>query len=103
MLNPIGLYGSFVSTFVLNVTYLEICRVLERHHASYLELVPYRCIAASTIFQMVYMLICYGMTWIPLVGILFPLAFFALIIIRHNILPKYFERNHLHELDALEY
>ncbi|KAK9666306.1 hypothetical protein RND81_14G176000 [Saponaria officinalis] len=78
-------------------------KVLEKDHASYVETVPMKVITAFTTFQMVYLLICYGMTWIPLVGIIFPLPFFLLIIFRHLLLPKFFESHHLHELDAVEY
>lgn len=88
---------------LLFVPHHRLHKVLERDHASYMETVPLRCITGFTLFQLVYMLICYGMTWIPLVGILFPLAFFGLIFIRHCILPKYMDPNHLHELDAVEY
>ncbi|KAL5572753.1 hypothetical protein UlMin_022350 [Ulmus minor] len=48
-------------------------------------------------------LICFGVTWIPIAGILFPLPFFLLISIRQHILPKLFDPLHLHELDAAEY
>lgn len=56
-----------------------------------------------TIFQLVYFLICYGITWIPTGGILFPLPFFLLIPIREHFLPKLFPPEHLQELDASEY
>ncbi|XP_057544036.1 boron transporter 4-like isoform X2 [Amaranthus tricolor] len=78
-------------------------KVLEGLHASYIESVPFKCIAAFTIFQFVYLLICFGITWIPIAGILFPLPFFLLISIRQHILPKFFEQIYLQELDAAEY
>ncbi|KAL2932395.1 Boron transporter 4 [Bienertia sinuspersici] len=78
-------------------------KVLERNHASYVETVPFKCILGFTLFQVACLALCYGMTWIPLVGMIFPLLFVLLIIIRHLILPRIFEPHHLHELDAHEY
>ncbi|CAO2813981.1 unnamed protein product [Amaranthus hypochondriacus] len=78
-------------------------KVLEGVHASYVETVPFKYIATFTIFQAVYLLICFGITWIPIAGILFPLPFFLLISIRQHILPKFFDQIHLQELDAAEY
>ncbi|KAI9397608.1 hypothetical protein POPTR_003G059700v4 [Populus trichocarpa] len=78
-------------------------KVLEGVHASFVESVPFKYIAIFTIFQFVYFLFCYGVTWIPIAGILFPLLFFVLISIRQHILPKLFCPNHLRELDAAEY
>lgn len=78
-------------------------RVLEGVHASFVELVPFKHIAIFTIFQFVYLLICFGVTWIPIAGILFPLPFFFLIGIRQHILPKLFHPSYLQELDAAEY
>ncbi|KAK8674694.1 hypothetical protein V6N13_032800 [Hibiscus sabdariffa] len=78
-------------------------KVLESVHASFVESVPYRYIAMFTLFQFAYLLICYGVTWIPIAGILFPLPFFLLIIIRQYILPKIILPNYLRELDAAEY
>ncbi|KAJ6704250.1 BORON TRANSPORTER 4-RELATED [Salix viminalis] len=78
-------------------------RVLEGVHASFVESVPFKYIATFTIFQFVYFLFCFGVTWIPIAGILFPLPFFVLISIRQHILPKLFCPNHLRELDAAEY
>ncbi|EEF44695.1 Boron transporter, putative [Ricinus communis] len=78
-------------------------KVLEVVHASFMELVPFKHIAIFTIFQLVYFLVCFGVTWIPIAGILFPLPFFVLIGIRQYILPKLFRQYHLRELDAAEY
>ncbi|GAV70550.1 HCO3_cotransp domain-containing protein, partial [Cephalotus follicularis] len=78
-------------------------KVLEGVHASYVELVPNKYIAIFTLFQLVYFAGCFGVTWIPTVGILFPLPFFLLISIRQHILPKLFHPDHLQELDAAEY
>ncbi|XP_010691191.2 boron transporter 4 [Beta vulgaris subsp. vulgaris] len=78
-------------------------KVLEKNHPSYVETVPYKYILTFTLFQFTYLLLCYGLTWIPLVGIIFPLPFVLLIIIRHLVLPRLFEPHHLHELDGHEY
>lgn len=78
-------------------------KVLEGLHASFVESVPFKHIVSFTIFQFVYLLICFGVTWIPIAGILFPLPFFLLISIRQHILPKFFRPQHLQELDAAEY
>lgn len=82
----------------------NICyRVLEGVHASFVETVPFKYIATFTLFQLVYLMICFGITWIPIAGILFPVPFFLLISIRQYILPKLFQTQHLRELDAAEY
>ncbi|KAJ3694186.1 hypothetical protein LUZ60_009666 [Juncus effusus] len=78
-------------------------KVLEGDHASFVESVPFRQIATFTIFQLVYLILCFGVTWIPIAGILFPLPFFVLVALRQHILPKFFQPNHLYELDAAEY
>jgi len=76
---------------------------LEGSHASFVESVPFKFIATFTIFQFLYFLVCFGVTWIPIAGILFPLPFFILLSIRQHVLPKLFDPNHLQELDASEY
>ncbi|KQK02966.1 hypothetical protein BRADI_2g04690v3 [Brachypodium distachyon] len=78
-------------------------KVLEGPHASFVESVPSKTISVFTIFQLVYLLICFGTTWIPIAGILFPVPFFLMILIRQHLLPKFFDPNHLRELDAAEY
>ncbi|CAM0957508.1 unnamed protein product [Alopecurus aequalis] len=78
-------------------------KVLEGAHASFLESVPFDKISAFTLFQLIYLLVVWGTTWIPLVGILFPLLFFFLVIIREHLVPKFFDARHLWELDASEY
>ena len=78
-------------------------RLLEGDHASFVESVPYKYIVFFTLFQCVYFLVCFGVTWIPIAGILFPLPFFLLITLRQHILPKLFKPHHLRELDAAEY
>lgn len=83
--------------------FFSFARVLEGFHASFVESVPFKYIAAFTLFQFVYFLICFGVTWIPIAGVLFPLPFFLLIGIRHRILPKLLQPHYLQELDAVEY
>ncbi|OVA00509.1 Bicarbonate transporter [Macleaya cordata] len=78
-------------------------KILEEVHASFVESVPFNYMARFTIFQFIYLLICFGVTWIPIAGILFPLPFFLLISIREHLLPKLFQPCHLFELDAAEY
>ncbi|KAI5660533.1 hypothetical protein M9H77_29326 [Catharanthus roseus] len=78
-------------------------KVFEGVHPSFLEFVPFRCIVIFTVFQLVYFLVCFGVTWIPVAGILFPLPFFLLISIRQHLLPKLFQPRHLEELDSSEY
>ncbi|KAL9662637.1 hypothetical protein QQ045_027470 [Rhodiola kirilowii] len=78
-------------------------KVLEEDHASFVETVPLKTIAAFTLLQFLYFLFCFGITWIPIAGILFPLPFFLLISIREHVLPKFFKPRHLQELDAAEY
>ncbi|BAT78191.1 hypothetical protein VIGAN_02083900 [Vigna angularis var. angularis] len=78
-------------------------KIFEGFHASFLEKVPFKTIVTFTLIQLGYFLICYGVTWIPFVGILFPVPFFLLIFIRERLLPKIFKPNHLEELDASGY
>ncbi|KAL4286977.1 hypothetical protein AHAS_Ahas19G0140100 [Arachis hypogaea] len=60
-------------------------------------------IAAFTIFQTVYLIVCFGITWIPIAGVLFPLMIMLLVPVRQYILPKFFKTAHLQDLDAAEY
>uniref|UniRef100_A0A804I5B4 Bicarbonate transporter-like transmembrane domain-containing protein n=1 Tax=Musa acuminata subsp. malaccensis TaxID=214687 RepID=A0A804I5B4_MUSAM len=90
-------------TLLLLITPSRRYKVLEGMHASFVESVPFRQIAAFTIFQFLYLLLCFGVTWIPIAGILFPLPFFVLLSIRQHVLPKFFHPHHLWELDAAEY
>ncbi|KAI3454038.1 hypothetical protein Pfo_010701 [Paulownia fortunei] len=78
-------------------------KVIEEFHASFVESVPFKYIFIFTLFQFAYLLMCFGITWIPIAGILFPLPFFLLISIREHVLPKVFPPHHLQELDAAEY
>ncbi|KAK1316189.1 putative boron transporter 2 [Acorus calamus] len=78
-------------------------KVLEEYHASFIETVPFKTMAAFTIFQTIYLLICFGTTWIPIAGVLFPLMIMLLVPVRQYVLPKLFKGAHLQDLDAAEY
>lgn len=93
---------SSVVLIVVIVLYV-LGRILQDIHASFVETVPFKTIAGFTALQLAYFLFCFGVTWIPIGGILFPLPFFLLIILRERLLPKIFKPNHLQELDASEY
>ncbi|KAK6930331.1 Bicarbonate transporter-like, transmembrane domain [Dillenia turbinata] len=78
-------------------------KVLEENHATFMETVPFKTIALFTIFQTTYLLICFGLTWVPIAGVLFPLMIMLLVPVRQYILPKFFEGAYLQDLDAAEY
>ncbi|KAI5080904.1 hypothetical protein GOP47_0004087 [Adiantum capillus-veneris] len=64
--------------------------------------VPLRTIVSFTIFQVSYLLMCFGITWIPIAGVLFPLFIMLLVPIRLNILPRVFDLGHLQDLDPID-
>ena len=68
-----------------------------------METVPFKTIAIFTIFQTTYLLICFGITWVPIAGVLFPLMIMLLVPVRQYFLPKFFKGAHLQDLDASEY
>ncbi|KAL0440946.1 UNVERIFIED_CONTAM: putative boron transporter 2 [Sesamum radiatum] len=76
--------------------------VLEEYHATFVETVPFKTIALFTLFQTVYLLLCFGLTWIPIAGVLFPLLIMLLVPVRQYLLPKFFKGAHLQDLDAAE-
>ncbi|XP_043725114.1 probable boron transporter 2 isoform X3 [Telopea speciosissima] len=78
-------------------------KVLEECHATFVETVPFTTIAFFTLFQTAYLLICFGITWIPIAGLLFPLMIMLLVPVRQYILPKFFKGAFLSDLDAAEY
>jgi hypothetical protein len=78
-------------------------KVLEDYHATFVETVPFKTIAAFTVFQTVYLLMCFGITWIPIASVLFPLLIMLLVPVRQYLLPKFFKGAHLQDLDAAEY
>ncbi|KAJ4752545.1 HCO3- transporter family [Rhynchospora pubera] len=93
----------FERILLLFITPRRRYKILEEDHASYVESVPFKDIAAFTVFQLAYFMICFGVTQIPVAGILFPLPFFILVALRQHVLPKFFNPCYLHELDAAEY
>ncbi|KAG7991102.1 hypothetical protein I3843_02G058600 [Carya illinoinensis] len=78
-------------------------KVLGEYHATFVETVPFKTIAIFTIFQTAYLLLCFGVTWVPNAGVLFPLMIMLLVPVRQYILPKLFKAAHLQDLDAAEY
>ncbi|XWS60737.1 hypothetical protein CRYUN_Cryun07bG0061400 [Craigia yunnanensis] len=78
-------------------------KVLEEYHATFVETVPFKTMATFTLFQTVYLLVCFGITWIPIAGVLFPLLIMLLVPVRQYLLPKFFKGAHLQDLDAAEY
>ncbi|KAG2630026.1 hypothetical protein PVAP13_3KG516400 [Panicum virgatum] len=78
-------------------------KVLEEYHTTFVETVPFKTIAMFTLFQTTYLLVCFGITWIPIAGVLFPLMIMLLVPVRQYILPKLFKGAHLTDLDAAEY
>ncbi|KAK8611900.1 hypothetical protein V6N13_131938 [Hibiscus sabdariffa] len=78
-------------------------KVLEQQHATFVETVPFKSIAMFTVFQTAYLLVCFGLTWVPIAGVMFPLMIMLLVPVRQYILPKFFKGAHLYDLDAAEY
>ncbi|XP_042004582.1 boron transporter 1-like [Salvia splendens] len=78
-------------------------KVLEDYHASFVETVPFKTIAMFTLFQTTYLLLCFGITWVPIAGVLFPLLIMLLVPVRQYALPKFFKGAHLQDLDAADY
>ncbi|KAJ8563266.1 hypothetical protein K7X08_031718 [Anisodus acutangulus] len=78
-------------------------KVLEDNHATFVETVPFKTIAWFTLFQTVYLLLCFGITWIPIASVLFPLLIMLLVPVRQYLLPKFFKGAPLQDLDAAEY
>ncbi|KAG4916713.1 hypothetical protein JHK87_054270 [Glycine soja] len=54
-------------------------QVLEDYHATFVETVPFKTIATFTIFQTIYLLICFGLTWVPIAGVMFPMMIMLLV------------------------
>lgn len=84
-------------------SFASFFRVLGEYHATFVETVPFKTIAIFTIFQTAYLLLCFGVTWVPNAGVLFPLMIMLLVPVRQYILPKLFKAAHLQDLDAAEY
>ncbi|KAL9407558.1 hypothetical protein AB3S75_046159 [Citrus x aurantiifolia] len=78
-------------------------KVLENYHATFVETVPFKTILVFTIFQTAYLLVCFGITWVPIAGVLFPVMIMLLVPVRQYVLPRFFKGAHLQDLDAAEY
>ncbi|ONI14743.1 hypothetical protein PRUPE_3G005600 [Prunus persica] len=78
-------------------------KVLEEYHATFVETVPFKSIGLFTVFQTLYLLVCFGLTWVPIAGVMFPLMIMLLVPVRQYVLPKFFKGAHLQDLDAAEY
>ncbi|CAL9219853.1 unnamed protein product [Arabidopsis halleri] len=78
-------------------------KVLEDNHAVFVETVPFKTMAMFTLFQAAYLLVCFGITWVPVAGVLFPLMIMFLVPVRQYVLPNFFKGAHLQDLDAAEY
>ncbi|KAE9598196.1 putative bicarbonate transporter [Lupinus albus] len=78
-------------------------KVLEDYHATFVETVPFKTIATFTIFQTLYLLVCFGLTWVPIAGVMFPMMIMLLVPVRQYFLPKFFKGLHLQDLDAAAY
>ncbi|KAL2661069.1 hypothetical protein GLYMA_03G222300v4 [Glycine max] len=78
-------------------------KVLEDYHATFVETVPFKTIVTFTIFQTIYLLICFGLTWVPIAGVMFPMMIMLLVPVRQYFLPKFFKGIHLQDLDAAAY
>lgn len=90
-------------SFKLTNCLLWTDRVLEEYHATFVETVPFKTIAMFTLFQTTYLLLCFGITWVPIAGVLFPLLIMLLVPVRQYALPKFFKGAHLQDLDAADY
>ena len=53
--------------------------------------------------RLLILLVCFGITRVPITGVLFPLMIMLLVPVRQYILPKFFKAAHLQDLDAAEY
>lgn len=69
----------------------------------FIETVPFKTMAMFTLFQTAYLLVCFGITWVPVAGVLFPLMIMFLVPVRQYVLPNFFKGAHLQDLDAAEY
>ncbi|XP_019422105.1 PREDICTED: boron transporter 1-like [Lupinus angustifolius] len=78
-------------------------KVLEDYHATFVETVPFKTIATFTIFQTLYLFVCFGLTWVPIAGVMFPMMIMLLVPVRQYFLPKFFKGVHLQDLDAAAY
>lgn len=88
---------------LMSLLVVDYFRILETSHPMLMHTVPFKVTAIFTIFQLVYLASCYGITWVPIGGVLFPVLIMLLIPVRQFLLPRFFKREYLQELDSAEY
>lgn len=66
--------------FLVIIFWKFLNRVLKENHATFVETVPFKTVAAFTLFQTAYLLACFGITWIPIASVLFPLPIMLLLL-----------------------
>jgi len=70
-------------------------------HNLYLDTVPLSTVMRFTALQVLGVMICYGVTWAGVVGVIFPLFIMALVPFRKTVMKKWFKAEHLTVLDPL--
>jgi len=75
-------------------------RMQESKHLLFVHVVPFKVITCFTLLQFLYLLSCFAWTWIPIGGVMFPILIMLLVPARQYILPRFFESEHLQQLDA---
>ncbi|KAF8069590.1 BOR1 [Scenedesmus sp. PABB004] len=75
--------------------------VMQREHAAYLQLVPFRAVVRFTLLQLAWLAGVWALTtWAGVGGLAFPLPIVALVPLRQFVLPRLFAPAHLAQLDA---
>mmetsp|Transcript_10814 Transcript_10814/g.39655 ORF Transcript_10814/g.39655 Transcript_10814/m.39655 type:complete len:205 (+) Transcript_10814:955-1569(+) len=69
---------------------------------SFVDTVPMSTIRNFTIMQIAALGVCYGITWAGIGGISFPIFIMLLVPFRYFVLGRFFEPEHLRDLDPLE-
>ncbi|EKX37691.1 hypothetical protein GUITHDRAFT_41323, partial [Guillardia theta CCMP2712] len=77
----------------------QVFRLRSGHHPSFLDKVPMKTIQKFTLMQLVFLLICYGITWAGIAGISFPLFIMIIVPARQKLFPKFFRDEDLQHLD----
>ena len=70
-------------------------------HNLYLDTVPLPTVLRFTALQVVGVLVCYGVTWAGVVGVIFPLFIMMLVPFRKTVMKRWFAAEHLAVLDPL--
>lgn len=84
---------------------MHVCRIemLNKEHPVYLETVTFRNIMKFTALQVAYLFMVWGVTWAGAIGIAFPFLIVLVIPARQYLMPKFFDRWTLSQLDTAEY